>query len=66
LSKEDEMLPERTFRDPIPFGVAEGQRLERKQLEKMLKEYYMLRGWNENGIPEKEKLKQLRLEFLIS
>jgi aldehyde:ferredoxin oxidoreductase len=27
----------------------------------MLEEYYRLRDWDENGIPSKEKLKQLNL-----
>ncbi|MBW2115912.1 MAG: hypothetical protein JRH04_14030 [Deltaproteobacteria bacterium] len=31
-------------------------------LERMLPEYYRLRGWDENGIPTSEKLQQLGLE----
>ncbi len=31
-------------------------------LEKMLDEYYLIRGWDQNGIPQKEKLSNLGLE----
>ena len=31
------------------------------QLEKMLSEYYDLRGWDEEGIPRQEKLEALGL-----
>jgi len=27
----------------------------------MLNEYYAIRGWDENGIPKKNKLKELNL-----
>ena len=28
----------------------------------MLPEYYQLRGWDENGIPTEQRLKELQLE----
>ena len=31
-------------------------------LDRMLPEYYRLRGWNDAGVPTMEKLKQLGLE----
>ncbi len=31
-------------------------------LDKMLPDYYILRGWDSNGIPTPEKLKELGLE----
>ncbi|HDG62470.1 MAG TPA: hypothetical protein ENG15_05660, partial [Thermotoga sp.] len=34
-------------------------------LDTMLKEYYEYRKWDENGIPTKEKLKELDLEVDI-
>ena len=36
------------------------------QLEQMLDEYFTLRGWDKNtGVPTKEKLKELGLEFAV-
>ena len=66
LRKEDENLPDRAFEDPIPSGVAAGQKLERSQLEHMLREYYAIRGWDENGVPTEEKIRQLKLNSLVS
>jgi aldehyde:ferredoxin oxidoreductase len=31
----------------------------------MLEEYYAFRGWDKNGVPKPEKLKELSLEFTI-
>jgi len=66
MKREDEKLPDRVFEDPIPEGIAKGQKLERGQLERMLEEYYTIRGWDERGIPKKEKIRQLGIGFLIS
>jgi len=33
--------------------------LPRDQFDAMLQEYYQLRGWDSNGIPTPEKLKEL-------
>jgi len=65
LKIDDETLPDRAYKDPISRGIAAGQKLEREQVEAMLKEYYALRKWDERGIPENEKLKQLKLDFAI-
>jgi aldehyde:ferredoxin oxidoreductase len=31
----------------------------------LLDEYYRVRGWNENGVPARDKLKELGLEEII-
>jgi len=31
-------------------------------LDKLLPEYYEMRGWDKSGVPTKEKLKELALE----
>ncbi len=59
FGKGDDTLPERFLKEPMPSGAAKGQVV---QLEKTLPEYYKLRGWNEEGIPTEEKLKELGLE----
>ncbi|MFZ0488174.1 MAG: aldehyde ferredoxin oxidoreductase family protein [Arenicellales bacterium] len=46
----DDTLPKRLLETPAPGGTAKGKVCE---LDKMLKEYYELRGWNRDGsIPE--------------
>ncbi len=58
LSKKDDTLPKRLLEEPLPEGGAKGQVV---RLSEMLPEYYQLRGWDENGVPTKEKLKELSL-----
>ena len=61
FTSEDDRLPERLIREPIKSGPSKG---EVADLNKMLPEYYSLRGWDESGVPTKEKLKELLLEDL--
>jgi len=63
ISRKDDTLPPRVFEEPLPMPPdgSEKIRLPREQFEKMLDEYYELRGWDENGIPTKEKLGELGL-----
>jgi len=55
---EKDTLPPRLLREKLPSGPAEGKVNE---LHTMLKEYYAARGWDEEGIPTKEKLTALKL-----
>lgn len=58
FTKADDNLPKRLTDDPAPIGAAKGQVVE---LAKMLPEYYEIRGWDKDGIPTQEKLKELEL-----
>jgi aldehyde:ferredoxin oxidoreductase len=42
---------------PVPSSPYDGERIEAEKSEGMLDESYGLWGWNEKGIPTKEKLK---------
>lgn len=59
LSAADDTLPQRMLKEPAPSGAGEGKVCE---LDKMLPEYYSLRGWNEKGEPTSETLKRLSLD----
>ncbi len=61
FTKKDDTLPPRMLKEPIQTGPSKG---EVEQLDKMLSDYYKVRGWDENGIPTKEKLKELEIEDL--
>jgi aldehyde:ferredoxin oxidoreductase len=56
---KDDTLPTRLLEEPIPSGPSQG---EVCQLDRMLAEYYRLRGWDEDGVPTKEKLEELGLK----
>ena len=58
LSSKDDTLPKRLLEEPLPEGPAKGQVV---RLSEMLPEYYQLRGWDENGVPAKEKMRELNL-----
>jgi len=59
FTKKDDTLPERLLNMPVPEGPAKGMV---SRLPEMLPEYYQLRGWDENGIPTEQRLKELQLE----
>ncbi|MHB9099692.1 MAG: aldehyde ferredoxin oxidoreductase family protein [Syntrophales bacterium] len=56
LTAKDDTLPPRMLKDPMPAGPCKG---EVSKLDKMLPEYYSLRGWSKDGVPTKEKLAEL-------
>ncbi len=58
---KDDILPDRIFTQGLVGGPGEGKTLPREEFTKMLGEYYSLRGWDANGIPEKETLARLEL-----
>jgi len=59
LTARDDTLPKRLLEQPMLKGTYEGQV---SRLPEMLPEYYRLRGWDENGVPTKEKLVELGLD----
>jgi aldehyde:ferredoxin oxidoreductase len=58
FSRKDDTLPPRIVSEPMPDGPAKGMVCH---LEEMLEEYYRLRGWDANGIPSENKLRELGL-----
>jgi aldehyde:ferredoxin oxidoreductase len=60
FTKVDDTLPPRMLNEPLPDGPAKGHVVE---LDKMLSEFYELRGWSEEGIPTKKKLKELEISL---
>lgn len=63
IRREDDTLPERYFK-PMPLGRYKGQKIEPKEFNQMLNEYYDLHGWDcKTGIPTKKTLHKLHLDF---
>ena len=58
FTKQDDALPSRILKEPILTGPSKG---EVEELDKMLSDYYKARGWDENGIPKKDKLEELEI-----
>lgn len=55
---EKDTLPPRLLREQLPEGPAKGKV---SQLHTMLEEYYQLRGWDSEGIPTEDKVRELGL-----
>ena len=66
MGREDDSLPERILTEPIKDGVSKGNYLSKDELNEMLDEYYVARGWDlKTGMPTKEKLEELGLEYAV-
>jgi aldehyde:ferredoxin oxidoreductase len=59
ISGKDDTLPARVLTQKLASGGTRGNLFD---LPAMLKEYYTVRGWGADGIPTREKLKELGLE----
>jgi aldehyde:ferredoxin oxidoreductase len=53
ITSKDDMLPYRILEDSLKGGRSKGVKIGTENFKRMLHEYYQLREWNENGVPEK-------------
>jgi len=60
--RKDDALVGKWTAEPVPSGPHKGETIDPEKWEVMLDEYYRLRGWDKNGIPTPDKLKELGLE----
>ena len=58
FTRADDTLPPRLLREPVPAGPSAGQVVD---LPPMLDEYYISRGWDQDGVPSAAKLERLGL-----
>jgi aldehyde:ferredoxin oxidoreductase len=65
ISRRDDTLPWRVQHEPIPEGPSKGMHCPPEELDRMLDEYYDLRGWTRDGIPTPERLNALDLAAAI-
>ncbi|MCL5773349.1 MAG: aldehyde ferredoxin oxidoreductase family protein [Firmicutes bacterium] len=66
FSRKDDYLPARIYQESLKGGSTDGKFIPLEDYEKMLSEYYSLRGWDNEGVPSKEKLEELGIaEFLV-
>lgn len=50
------------FYDPLPTGPHKGEKANKKKVIERKQKYHKKVGWDEHGIPTKEKLKELGLK----
>jgi len=61
FGRAEDMPPAAFFGRPLKNGRAAGVTATRAAYEQALSEYYALRGWDEQGVPTREKLEALGL-----
>jgi len=61
ISRKDDILPPRVFKDPLPDGMAKGKVITYEMFNSMLDEYYMEREWTSEGIVSKKKIRELEI-----
>ena len=59
VRRKDDTLPPRLLREPMPDGMAGGVVPD---LDVMLPELYRLRGWDDDGVPTDETVRQFGLQ----
>ncbi len=58
--------PARVWKEATPTGPSAGTLVTREQIDFLLDDYYHARGWDSNGIPSADKLRELGLEEAVS
>jgi len=61
MRRKDDTLPKRFFEEPVPDGPFKGERLLKEKFDKMLDDYYALRGYDKDGIPTEETFRKFGL-----
>lgn len=62
LSGADDRLPRRFTEEKVVLESGESKGLPLETLNSMLKRYYMLRGWDENGVPLESTTRRLNVD----
>jgi aldehyde:ferredoxin oxidoreductase len=63
FSRKNSVLPDRLFEEKVDGGPSQGRSLNRDQVEKLLDEYYEVRGWDRlTTAPTRQKLETLDLK----
>jgi len=64
FGREWDYPPPRWYQDPVATGPTKGKFIAREDVDKLLEMYYEQRGWDHDGIPSREKLDSLGLDFV--
>ena len=61
FNREHDYLPNRIFKDALKTGVTAGKLIPKEEFEKMLSEYYNIRGWEVDGSIPQQKIEELEI-----
>jgi aldehyde:ferredoxin oxidoreductase len=63
LTAADDTLPKKVLHRPLEDGPRAGRVFAPNDFAEAMQSYYQLRGWDEQGIPSRQKLAELGLEY---
>lgn len=61
--RKDDTLPKR-YQEPLPEGASAGYSISQAEMDKMLDDFYAEAGWTRLGVPGKQKLESLGLDYV--
>jgi len=61
MSRDDDLIPPRAISRPLFGAFRDKEGCVTKDYPGMLREYYLARGWDEQGIPTPAKLAELEI-----
>ena len=66
-SRKDDHMEGKLKNEAVPDGPFKGEKMDEVKFEKLLDEYYQLRGWGvKTGTPTREKLIEDGLEDVVA
>lgn len=66
FTRASDTLPDRLMTEPLKTGASKGHIISPADRDRMLDEYYSLRGWDARGVPTPERLAALGLAALTA
>ena len=64
-SRKMDFPPIRWFEEPLTKGPLAGAKLSYEGYNQLLDWYYEIRGWDKEGVPTRQTLKELKLDYVI-
>ncbi|MCD6593345.1 hypothetical protein J7L00_04595 [Candidatus Bathyarchaeota archaeon] len=65
FGRKDDWLPERFF-NPRISGALSDTAIDPEKFREAIDTYYKMMGWDENGVPTREKLEELDIGWVAS
>ncbi len=62
VTRKDDRLAGKWADGPLPSGPYKGEMIDPQKWEAMLDDYYLLRGWDGQGIPSPQRLSELHID----
>lgn len=66
ISRKDDVLAERMFKEPLAEGPKKGAIVTREEMKQAQDEHYALMGWDADGVPTADILKKYGLDFALA